>query len=153
VKREAPPGQWLERRSVAPVQSQKATRFAGRRASQPCPFDDDGPDPAATQEISDRGADDAATAYKDPHSFTRPHTEPPAKPQAGIAVTKPTQSISALRLAPNKKAEQHGPAKRMKWPSDLGMRSVRNADGGERMHVEVETLEAQGMPCTQNPSR
>jgi hypothetical protein len=34
----------------------------------------------------------------------------------------------------------------MKWPSDLGMRSVRNADGGERMHVEVETHEAQGMP-------
>src|SRR5262249_55244385 len=72
VKREAPPGQLLERCSVAPVQRQKATRFAGRRASQPSPFDDDGPDSAATQEISDRGADDAATAYKDPHSFTRP---------------------------------------------------------------------------------
>jgi hypothetical protein len=26
------------------------------------------------------------------------------------------------------------------------MRSVRNVDGGERMHVEVETHEAQGMP-------
>src|SRR5262249_27302316 len=74
VKREAPPGQWREGSSVAPVQRQKATRFAGRRASQPCPFDDDGLDPAATQEISDRGADYAATAYKDPHSFTlRPH--------------------------------------------------------------------------------
>jgi hypothetical protein len=36
VKREAPPGQCLERCSVAPVQRQKATRFAGRRASQPC---------------------------------------------------------------------------------------------------------------------
>jgi hypothetical protein len=32
------------------------------------------------------------------------------------------------------------------WPSDLHMRSVRSADGGERMHVEVETHEAQGMP-------
>jgi hypothetical protein len=29
------------------------------------------------------------------------------------------------------------------WPSDL---HVRNADGGERMHVEVEMHEAQGMP-------
>jgi hypothetical protein len=36
------------------------------------PFDDDGLDLAATQEIGDRGANDAATAYKDPHSFTRP---------------------------------------------------------------------------------
>jgi len=32
------------------------------------------------------------------------------------------------------------------WPIDLRMRSVRNANGGERMHVEVETREAQGMP-------
>jgi hypothetical protein len=71
VKREAPPGQWLERCSVTPVQRQKATRFAGRRASQPCPFDDDGLDPAATQEISGRGAGGPATAYKDPHSFIR----------------------------------------------------------------------------------
>src|ERR1700731_4105073 len=38
----------------------RGIRLAGRRASQPCPFDDDRLDPAATQEISDRGADDAA---------------------------------------------------------------------------------------------
>src|ERR1700730_832818 len=42
----------------------RGLRLAGRRASQPCPFDDDRLDPAATQEISDRGADDAATAYR-----------------------------------------------------------------------------------------
>jgi hypothetical protein len=91
--------------------------------------------------------DSPANNYPPHRQFFIPlATEPSAKPQAGIAVTKPIQSISALRLAPNKKAEQHGPAKRMKWPSDFHMRSMRNADRGERMHVEVETHEAQGMP-------
>src|SRR5262249_13928197 len=37
VKREAPPGQWLERCSVTPVQRQKATPFAGGRATRPRP--------------------------------------------------------------------------------------------------------------------
>ena len=67
VQRKTPPGERFERGPVAPVEGEEAARFAGSRAGHARPFDDRRCDPAADQEISDRGADHAAAANQNTH--------------------------------------------------------------------------------------
>ena len=53
MQRKAPPREGFERGAVAPVERQKATRFAGGRAGQTGAFDNGRLDPAAAQKIGD----------------------------------------------------------------------------------------------------
>ena len=67
VQGKAPPRERFEPCPVTPIQSQKTARFAGRGTSEPGALDDDRLDPAAAQEISDRGPDHPATANQHAH--------------------------------------------------------------------------------------
>jgi len=67
VQGKTPSCEGVERGSVAPVEGEETARPAGSRAPQTGAFDDDRLDPAAAQEISDRGADHAAPANQHPH--------------------------------------------------------------------------------------
>ena len=67
MQREAAAGQRAERRAVAPVERQKAARLARRRACDRDALDDGRMNPAAAQEIGDRGADHAAAANHNTH--------------------------------------------------------------------------------------
>ena len=67
VQRKTAPRERLERRAVAPVERQKAAGFAGGGTGEPGALDDGRLDPAAAQEIGDRGADDAAATNQHTH--------------------------------------------------------------------------------------
>ena len=67
VQGKAAPCERFERCPVAPVQCQETARFAGRGTSEPGAIDDDCLDPAAAQEISDRGADHSTAANQHAH--------------------------------------------------------------------------------------
>jgi hypothetical protein len=78
---EAAPSQRLERRAIAPVERQESARLAGGRASERSAFDDRCLDIAATEEIGDRGANDAAATDKNPHLPLQASKQPDSKSQ------------------------------------------------------------------------
>src|SRR5262249_40627824 len=73
MQREAPAGQRFERRPVAPIDCQKSSGLAARRARQSGPLDHDRLHAAAAEEIGDRSADHAAAADHHPHEDWPPN--------------------------------------------------------------------------------
>ena len=67
VQSEAAPGEWCQRRAVAPVEGEKAAGLAGGRAGDAGTFDEHGLDLPLAEEVGDAGADHAAAADHDTH--------------------------------------------------------------------------------------
>src|SRR5262245_47113975 len=68
VQPKASPREVCQWRAVTPVEGQKASGFAGGRAGDPGPFDDDRHNATTAQEIGDRGPDYAAATDDNPHA-------------------------------------------------------------------------------------
>src|SRR5262249_37963790 len=97
VELEAPPRQSIERATAAPVERQKAARFAGGRTADLVTLDDGRARAASACEVSDRSADRATTADHDARART--HSS------YGVRLhDAPTGAALALKMWPTRAA-------------------------------------------------